>query len=176
VEVPYKFKGLVPEHAVHGEEARTRTAPARQHIDEHLDGNLEIRYDYPFSVPHALPEQVIRLVPEEVPQQLRADLTELRNWLRARLDVRPVRIPHGEILPATRDGILTVVIQDQRRALPIVRLYCYETTQQLGSQVERELRMEASDFTPAQRAVWKRVQQEIKGMAWKNFQEKLSDR
>jgi len=36
--------------------------------------------------------------------------------------------------------------------------------------------MEASDFTPAQRAVWKRVQQEIKGRASKDFQEKLSGR
>ena len=146
------------------------------HIDYHPDGTLEIRYDYPFSAPHTLGEQVIRLVLEEVPQQLRADLTEFRNWLRARLDVRPVRIPHGEILPGTREGILTVVIQDQRRSLPIARLYCYEEIKQLGSQVERELRMEAPDFTPAQRGIWKRVQQEIKGMAWKNFQEKLSDR
>ena len=146
------------------------------HLDYHPDGILEIKYDYPFSAPHTLSEKVIRLVPEEVPQQLRADLTELRNWLRARLDVRPVRIPHGEILPATRDGILTVVIQDQRRTLPIARLYCYETTKQLGSNVERELRMESSDFTPAQRAIWKRVQQEIKSRAWNNFQEKLSDR
>jgi hypothetical protein len=146
------------------------------HIDYHPDGTLEIKYDYPFSTPHTLGEQVIRLMPEEVPQQLRVDLTELRNWLRARLDVRTVRIPHGKILPATRDGILTVVIQDERRKLPVARLFCYELAAQLGSQVERELRMEASDFTSAQRAVWKRVHQDITGRAWKNFQEKLSDR
>jgi hypothetical protein len=144
------------------------------HLDYHPDGILEIKYDYPFSAPHTLSEKVIRLVPEEVPQQLRADLTELRNWLRARLDVRPVRIPHGEILPATRDGILTVVIQDQRRSLPIARLYCYEEIKQLGSQVERELRMEAPDFTPEQRAAWKRAQQEIKGRAWMDFQKKVA--
>ena len=146
------------------------------HFDEHSDGTLEIRYDYPFSTPHHLREQVIRLAPDEVPPRLRTDLKELRGWLRARLDVRAVRIPHGEITPTVRDGILTVVIQDERRKLPIARLYCYETTEQLGSQVERELRMEASDFTPAQRAVWKRIQQEIKGRAWKDFQAKLSDR
>jgi hypothetical protein len=145
------------------------------HIDYHPDRILEIRYDYPFSAPHTLGEQIIRLVPEEVPQQLWADLAELRDWLRARLDVRPVRIPHNEITPTIRDGILTVVIQDQRRALPIARLYCYETTEQLGSNVERELRMESSDFTPAQRAVWKRIQQEIKSRAWNNYQEKLTD-
>jgi len=146
------------------------------HIDEHPDGSLEIRYDYPFSAPHALPEQVIRLAPEQVPLQLRADLIQLRNSLRARLDVRPVRIPHGEIIPAIQEGILTVVIQDQRRKLPIARLYCYELAERLGSKVERELRMETSDFTPAQRALWKRVQQEIKARAWKDFQEKLAQR
>jgi hypothetical protein len=146
------------------------------HIDYHSDGALEIRYDYPFSAPHILGEQVICLAPKEIPTQIRVDLMELRTCLRARLDVRPVRIPHGEITPTIEDGILTVVIQDQRRVLPIARLYCYETMEQLGSKIERELRMEVSDFTPSQRAVWKRIQQNIKGRAWAHFQEKLAGR
>lgn len=146
------------------------------HVDWHPDGTLEIRYDYPFSAPHTLREQVIRLAPEEVPPQCRSDLTEIRNSLRARLDVRPIRIPHGEVTPTVRDEILTVVIQDQRRKLPIARLYCDERAEQLGSHVERELRMEASDFTPTQRVVWKRIQEKIKGRAWKDFQKKLLGR
>lgn len=146
------------------------------HIDEHPDGSLEIRYDYPFSTPHTLPEQVIRLAPDQVPEPLHADLAELRNALRGRLDVRPVRIPHGAIAPTICDGILTVVIQDQRRELPVARLHLYEKAEQFETIVERELRMKSTDFTPPQRAVWKRIQQVIKARAWQDFQEKLSRR
>jgi len=121
----------------------------------------------------ALSEQVIRLAPGEVPEQLRKKLTEIVDWLHARLDVRPVRIPYGEILPGVRDGILTVVVQDQRRSLPVARLYCYEEIKELGSQVEQELRMEATDFTSKQLAVWKWVREKIKGMAWVHFQKKM---
>src|SRR5208337_1944945 len=130
---------------------------------------LWIRYNligYRSSTPHALSEQVIQLASGEVSEQLRKELTEIIDWLHARLDVRPVRIPHGEILPGVRDGILTVVVQDQRRSLPVARLYCYEEIKELGSQVEQELRMEATDFTSKQLAVWKWVREKIKGMAW----------
>jgi|SRR5208283_99353 len=144
------------------------------HLDYHPNGALEIRYSYPLSTPHALSEQVIRLAPGEVPEQLRKELTEIVAWLHARLDVRPVRIPHGEVLPGTRDGILTVVVQDQRRSLPVARLYCYEEIRELGSQFERELRMEATDFSSKQLAVWKSVRQKIKGMAWAHFQKKMN--
>jgi hypothetical protein len=144
------------------------------HLDYHPNGALEIRYSYPFSAPHALSEQVIRLAPGEVPEPLRKELTEIVDWLHARLNVRPVRFPHGELLPGTRDGILTVVVQDQRRSLPVARLYCYEEIRELGSQVERELRMEATDFSSKQLAVWKSVREKIKGMAWAHFQKKMN--
>jgi hypothetical protein len=143
------------------------------HLDYHPNGALEIRYSYPFSTPHALSEQVIQLASGEVSEQLRKELTEIIDWLHARLDVRPVRIPYGEILPGVRDGILTVVVQDQRRSLPVARLYCYEEIKELGSQVEQELRMEATDFTSKQLAVWKWVREKIKGMAWVHFQKKM---
>jgi hypothetical protein len=120
------------------------------HLDYHPNGALDIRYSYPFSTPHALSEQVIRLAPGEVPEQLRKELTEIVDWLHARLNVRPVRIPH----------------------LPVARLYCYEEIRELGSQVERELRMEATDFSSKQLAVWKSVREKIKGMAWAHFQKR----
>lgn len=87
--------------------------------------------------------------------------------------IHPVRIPHSEVIPTIRDGILTVVTRDQRRQLPIARLYCYEEAAQLGSRVERELRMEAADFTTEQLAMWQRLRQVINGFAWDDFQKRL---
>src|SRR5580692_8210924 len=85
------------------------------HVDYDPQGNLGIRYDYPFSQPHALAEQVIRLATSEITDLLAADLGQLRDWLRACLNVRPIRVPHGEVMPTIRDGTMTLVIRDQRR-------------------------------------------------------------
>jgi hypothetical protein len=144
------------------------------HVDYDPQGNLEIRYDYPFSQPHALAEQVIRLAPSEITDVLSADLGQLRDWLRARLNVRPIRVPHGEVMPTIRDGTMTLVIRDQRRELPIARLYVYEEARELGSSVERELRMEAPDFTAAQRESWDRVRKFVNGKVWSDFQTRMS--
>jgi hypothetical protein len=111
------------------------------HLDEHANGDIEIRYDYPFSGAHPLPEQVIRLPAHTVPEQLHADLAAMRTFLRERLEVDSVRIPHSVVTPTLQDAILTVVTRDQRRTLPLARLFCYEVADQLSSRVERESRM-----------------------------------
>ena len=144
------------------------------HLDEHPNGEVEIRYDYPFSEPHPLPEQVITLPADRVPEQLREDFSSLRLLLRSCLEPQPVRIPHGQVTLVFREGILTVVTRDQRRKLPIARLYVHEIAEQLGSRRERESRMEGTDFAADERAIWKRVAQVANGLAWKDFQEKLS--
>jgi hypothetical protein len=143
------------------------------HLDWHPDGLLEVRYDYPYSGTHPVPEQVIRVEANKVAAQLRSDLKSLRSDLRARLEVSPIRVPHGEITPTIREGILTVVIQDQKRSLPVARLYCSEQLEQFGRKIEREARMEGPEFTPEQQAVFRRVQRIVKGIAWKDYEERL---
>jgi hypothetical protein len=143
-------------------------------IDYDPEGNLEIRYDYPFSQPHALAEQVIRLPSSELTDALSGDLRQLRDCLRARLKVSPIRVPHGEVMPTIRDGIMTVVIRDQRRELPLARLYVCEEARELGSRVERELRMEASDFTAALRETWDRVRKFVNSRVWNDFQGRMA--
>jgi hypothetical protein len=144
------------------------------HVDEHPNGEVEVRYDYPFSEPHPPPEQVIRLPADTVPEQLRADLSAFRALLRGRLELQPVRIPHGQVTPTFRDGILTVVTRDQRRVLPIARLYVDEIAEQLGSRRERQSRMEGTDFAADQRDIWTIIAQTVNGLAWKDFQARLT--
>ena len=69
----------------------------------------------------------------QVPQELQADLNIVRDFLRERIVVQDVRIPHGKVRPKLQDGILTVVTRDEQRALPVVRLYCNETAAGLDS-------------------------------------------
>jgi hypothetical protein len=142
------------------------------HLDWHPNGILEIRYNYPFSWPHTLREQLIRFSPDEVPSHVSADLGHLRSALRARLNVASIRVPHDTIVPTVQEGILTVVTRDQRRDLPVMRLYCYEVAEKLETRVERELRKEASDCSPDHRATWERVRQWTNGKAWADFQNK----
>ena len=68
----------------------------------------------------------------------------MRSFLRERLKVESVRIPHGVVTPTLQDGVLTVVTRDQRRNLPIARLYCYELVDPLSSRIERESEWKAS--------------------------------
>ena len=141
----------------------------RVHADQHPNGDLEVRYDYPFSAQHRLPERVMRIPATQVPQELQADLNIVRDFLRERIVVQDVRIPHGKVRPKLQDGILTVVTRDEQRALPVVRLYCNETAAGLDSRVEREGRMEANDFSREQLVVWQQIRQVINGLAWEDF-------
>jgi hypothetical protein len=143
------------------------------HVDEHANGDIDIRYCYPFSEPHPLPEQVVRLPSNAVPERLRSDLSMLRTLLRDRIRSEPVRIPHGEITPVIQDGILTVVTRDQRRDLPVARLYLYEVAEALASRRERQSRMEGKEFTDDQRRIWKQIAQAANGIAWSDFQSKI---
>ena len=104
-----------------------------------------------------------------MPQELQADLNIVRDFLRERIVVQDVRIPHGKVRPKLQDGILTVVTRDEQRALPVVRLYCNETAAGLDSRVEREGRMEANDFSREQLVVWQQIRQVINGLAWEDF-------
>ena len=143
------------------------------HLDEFPNGDLEIRYNYPFGE-HAMPEQVISVPAHMQSRQLREDLNTIRTLLRERIKVKPIRIPHEEVVPALEDAILTIVTRDERRSLPIARLYCNEVVEQLGTKIERESRLEGDEFTHEQRAVWTRIKQDINGRAWQAFQAKLA--
>jgi hypothetical protein len=138
------------------------------HLDWHPDGKLEIRYDYPFSQPHPLWEQVIRVPPGDIPPEMRESLVYLRAALSKRYEVVPVRFPHQEILPTVQEGVLTVVARDQRRSLPVIRLYYCEMIAGL-SNVEKQVRMEASDFAAEDLAIWNRLRQWINAKAWDDY-------
>jgi hypothetical protein len=143
------------------------------HLDWHPDGTLEVRYSYPFSQPHEIRAQAILVSSGNVPPDIRESLEYLRAALSTRHAVVPVRLPHQEILPKVQNGILTIVTRDQRRRLPISRLYCYETIDGI-SKVEREIRMQSSDFTADDRAVWDRLRQWINGKAWEDYKVKTA--
>lgn len=146
------------------------------HVDWHANGELQIRYSYPFAGPHELREQVIHVAAADVPSDIGSTLENLRDLLRARIEVNAVRFPHQKIVPTRQDGIMTVVTQDQRRPLPISRLYYNEIIDGV-SKVEKQVRMEQSDFSANDRAVWKTLEQWVSGKAWESYKKltKLDD-
>jgi hypothetical protein len=138
------------------------------HLDSHPDGNLEVRYDYLFSHPHSLPEQIIRVPLGDVSGEILESLEDLRTALSKRRQVVPIRLPHQQILPKVQEGILTVVTRDQRRSLPVTRLYYYEIVEGF-SKVEKEVRMESLDFAADELAAWNRLRQWVNAKAWDDY-------
>jgi hypothetical protein len=143
------------------------------HVDQHPTGDIEIQYDYPFSEPHHLREQVLRLPAAQVSEQLRNDFSAVRDFLRSRIEIKPVRVPHGELLPTLQDAILTVVTRDKRRNLPFARLFCVEAVPALDSRAERKSTAEGNEFPSDLREAWTRIKQKINGTAWDDFQKKV---
>jgi hypothetical protein len=141
------------------------------HLDWFPEGRLEIRYSYPFAGQHELREQLITVATGDIPSDVREPLEQLRARLRARHTALPVRFPSQEITPKVHDGILTVVTRDQRRSLPIARLYLHETIEGV-SKVEKEARMESSDFGTDDLVAWRKVRQWANGKAWEDYKVK----
>jgi hypothetical protein len=143
------------------------------HLDQHPNGDVEIHYSYPFSGDHPLPEQIIRFASGGSPGHVTTDLNEIRASLRSYIQLKPIRVPHGQVTPRLQDAILTVVTRDERRRLPIARLYCREIVPEFRSPVEREGKMEADQFPDNLRDAWTRIRQWANGVAWKDFEQKI---
>jgi hypothetical protein len=143
------------------------------HLDQHPNGDVEIHYNYPFSGDHPLAEQIIRFASGGSPEHVTTDLNEIRASLRSSVELKPVRVPQGEVTPRLQDTILTVVTRDERRRLPIARLYVLEIASELRSAVERESRMDADQFPDNLRDAWTRIRQWANGVAWKDFEQKI---
>lgn len=141
----------------------------------HLDyspapGGLEIRYSYPFSRPHELREQVIRVPRRKILVAVKVELDALVEALCTRISTpKPVRLPHAEITPSIRRAITTIVIQDQHRNLPIARLYYLEEIKEIGSRIERQVRMEPGEFSASERKSWGRLRTNIKRIVWEDY-------
>jgi len=88
----------------------------------------------------------------------------------AKIDLKPIRIPHDEVVPTVAPNILTVVTRDHRRALPVIRLTYIETIEKLRARMEREVRMERTDFSLNDVEVWQRLRQWANAKAWAHFQ------
>ncbi len=83
-------------------------------------------------------------------------------------------MPHAIVPAVISLGVLTIVIQDARRVdIPLARLYYYERIEEMGSQVERKVRMESPDFSAVDRAVWERFKQDVKGLAWADYRNRF---
>ena len=69
-----------------------------------------------------------------------------------------------------RSPVATIVIQDELQDLPVAWLDYEEEGPEIGSRVEREIRMNAPDFTADEVSSWDRLRQRIRGMAWAHYQ------
>lgn len=154
---------------------------AKHELVIHLDygppvAGLEIRYRYPFSAPDAFPERVVRIQQHRILRDVLRDLDILYHGLTKRIRT-PVGLPYAAVDPVTRPIVATIVIQDQRRSheLPLARLCYPEDVPGNGSRVEREVRMEAGDFTADERVSWDRLRKRIKGIAWTHYQGAVGD-
>jgi len=146
------------------------------HLDYHPDGTLEIRWDYPFtSLP--IPEQLITLASDKIGRALTGHLLQMRKIMTDRLPpVERLRVPHGHVEPTRRFDILTVVIQDGRRDLPVVRLY-YTDILPGGSSTEGQVRIDGRAQTSnTELAVWGSLHQAICRIAWDDYQAKFAPR
>lgn len=141
------------------------------HVDYSPDG-LEIRYGYPYSHPHELKEQLIRMPRNKIPPKVRSELESIVRALACRIP-KPamVRLPHAQIAPTVRHGIATIVVQDQQPGrTPLARLYYYEEVKDIGSMIEKEVRIEPGSWSAAERGSWDRLRSAIKAMAWKDYE------
>jgi hypothetical protein len=140
------------------------------HLDCDPNGDVEIKYSYPFG-PHPLREQVIRASGSEIPSEVRDCIERIHAALVRRRKILPVRLPHQEIVPTVQDGILTIVIRDQRREIPIARLYYNEIIESY-SKTEKEVRMERQDFVGEDLKAWDRIRKWVNSKAWNDYKNK----
>lgn len=159
----------------------THSSPRHQllvHIDygQPLGNVLEIRYSYPFvRPPHGLGEQLIRVKPEDIPTQVAEDLRFLIGGLTSRIPRPEVgRLPHVVITPTVEPAILTVVLQDSTRDLPVMRLYWYEAVKPLGTRAEFEARIDGPAQASTQELLaWHRLRRSVRAIAWADYARKV---
>lgn len=143
------------------------------HLDS-TDETLEIRYSYPFTQPHALPEQVVTIQSHDIPEAVSRELDFIRTALLAQLSAaEPVHLPSRDLQVERNPGILTVVIADATRTLPVARLYVHERVPALGSQREIELRLDPGNWSPPQFAAWRRLEKAVGGIVWTDYGAKV---
>ena len=85
----------------------------------------------------------------------------------------PVRLPHADLRPEIKLGILTVVIQDATREIPVARLYVSEQVALLHSRREVELRLDPGHWTKEQLASWRRLEQQIGAIVWPHYLKRI---
>jgi hypothetical protein len=85
-------------------------------------------------------------------------------------------MPHTTpFMPHIIPTIMTVVIQDQRRAqeIPHARLYYLETIDEMKIRTEKEIHMKPNDFSPDERRIWEHIRDGAKGIAWKDYTSRM---
>jgi hypothetical protein len=133
---------------------------------------LDVRFSYPFSGDHVLREQVLSFDQASIPTHLRTDLDAIVRFLLCRIP-RPadVRLPHAKVTPTIERAVLTVVAQDQNRAVvvPLARMYYRETVHELGSMNEKQIRVERPDLSADELRLAKRVAAAARRIAWQAY-------
>lgn len=141
-----------------------------------LGGRLEVKYSYPFNHPFSIPEQLVRIEERDIEAELRAGLDYFLERLLSRApQPRSVRLPHQTVTPQRQVGVMTIVAQEQRRKLPVARLYVYDRVfpAGTGSPQEIEVRMEPGDFSQSDLQRWRSLRQHAKAISWAEYQRLL---
>jgi hypothetical protein len=144
------------------------------HLDYHPRGTLEIRWSYPFTDP-PIREHVIAQQQQSIPNALKKGLENIRNTMIARCPaVQRLRVPHGWIEPERRFDILTIIIRDGRRDLPVVRLF-YRDVIPGEASIEGQVRIDGrADASSAELEMWDSVRKIVAGIAWEDYQAKFT--
>jgi hypothetical protein len=140
-------------------------------LDQHANGSVEIRWDYPFSTP-PIPEQHIPMGESASVSQLSRDVEKMRKFMIGKLPpAESVRVPHGYIKPERRFDVLTIVIQDKWRDLPVVRLYYTEIYPGGATVDDKEVRIDGRGNTSrVESDLWDSIHKTVCGIVWKDYQ------
>jgi hypothetical protein len=144
------------------------------HLDQLPNGLIQVKWDYPFTSP-PIPEQLITIGESAVDSQLNRDLEKMREFMIAKVPpLESVRVPHGYIKPQRRFGILTVVIQDEQRDLPVLRLF-YTEIYTGGATCEKKVRIDGRGNTSRiEFDLWDSIHKTVCGIAWKDYQARFT--
>ena len=108
-----------------------------------------------------MPEKLLAIAPNGVVPEIDRVTRALFVAIKSRIpEPELARVPHRSVAPIVLDGILTVAIQDQRRRLPIMRLYYHVLFPAFGQRSEREVRMDPGDFSDEERRDWEQLARE----------------
>ena len=144
------------------------------HLDYTGGDDVEIRWSYPFSSP-PIPEQLLRIPRADASSGLIENVDALRSSMIDRIPpVETLRVPHGFVEPTRTYGILTVVIQDQRRDMPVVRLYYKEIIGPAVASVEKQVRIDGRAAASTEDlCTWEAIHKAACKLAWDDFQSRF---